>query len=43
MNKELVNARQHAADTGVYLAVKEQAMEAVQRVLDTTYYLSMSR
>ena len=43
MNKELVDARQHAADTGVHLAAKEQEMEGVQQVLDTTNYLSMSR
>ena len=36
MNKELVDARQHAADTEVHLAAKEQEMEGVQQVLDTT-------
>ena len=39
----LADARLHAADTGVYLAAKEQEMEAVQKVLNTTNYLSMSR
>ena len=43
MNRELAGARQYAADTEVHLAVKEQEMEGVQQVLDTTNYLSMSR